>query len=793
VAQYGVLAVTLAAPIAIGGGRPWVQVALAAATVLAGLAWRLSRRRDLRLPPFSGVAALGLLATLLQLLPLPAGLVNAISPRAFELRADALVVRPAWLPLTLDVPATALAAGRGLTCLLVLVLAASATRRGKSYFLIVPLVATSALIAALSFFQRAVGAETILGFYRVTDLPGSGFFGTFIAANHAASFFTLGALLGLGCARETDGNLRTLFAAASFLCLAGLLSTGSRFGFIGAAAGGFAMLALWLLRRLGTTRGLLAAGIASLVVVPLAVTLALGQRGQWGTRAVDSLNDFKVRGWSDAAQLALRFPLAGVGRGAFEAPATAFRAHTESVRLMFPENLLLQLLTEWGAPITIALIALFMWTAWPILRRLARWEPIYQAAACAVIATLVHDLADFGLEVLGVAMPTAMVLGVCAGRRQLSLDASASGDKSATVGTDTADTTPVSSASRLRGFLPSASTWSTMGLVVAIAGSFAIVAGSAWAASRTSDEDAKRIRTAITQNDPNTDVMIADAIARHPADHDFALLSARWAMRVNPPSSKALRQLNRAQRLYPAAYAPHVFTAHLLVGLGRPSQAAIELRMANELGANLTYAQIERLVGARELERAIPREPEQLFKLAFYLVSAHRIEQARAATTRAIFFADNSEHSLARQMEIALASQDKTFIAAAAAALGRVATSTESFELAIRGLGLTKQLDAARALIRKAAIALPHEGTLTIKGARVLLENGDAAGARALVAESATRSLVFTDRIAGEELLAEIADKEGDVHGAAAARARARILGHMRNETSHDTPAGGAP
>jgi hypothetical protein len=52
VAQYGVLAVTLAAPIAIGGGRPWVQVALAAAAVVFGLAWLLSRRRDMRPPPY---------------------------------------------------------------------------------------------------------------------------------------------------------------------------------------------------------------------------------------------------------------------------------------------------------------------------------------------------------------------------------------------------------------------------------------------------------------------------------------------------------------------------------------------------------------------------------------------------------------------------------------------------------------------------------------------------------------------------------------------------------------------
>jgi hypothetical protein len=765
--------------------------------VLAGVAWLIARRRDLRLPPFFGVAGFGLLATLLQLLPLPAGVVGFLSPRALELRSDALGMPPVWLPLSLDVPATLLAAARGLACLIVLVLAASVTRRGKSYFLVVPLVATCALVAGLSFVQRALGAETILGFYRVVDMPGSGFFGTFIAGNHAASFFTIGALLAYGCARETDGNLRAIFAGAGLLCLAGLLSTGSRFGVIGAAAGGFALLALWLLRRLGTIRGLAFAGTAGLVALPIAVTLALSQRGQWGAAtAAGTINDFKVRGWADAAQLALRFPLTGVGRGAFEAPATAFRLHAENVRLAFPENLLLQMLTEWGAPVTLGLIVLFAWTAWPIMRRMPRWEPIYQAAAAAVVATLVHELADFGLEALGVALPTAMVLGVCAGRRLMSLDASSSAERaSAAVALqDQAETTPTpASSSRLRQLLPSSATLAFVAEAVVVAGSLALVGGAAWAASRTSDEDGKRVRAGIVTNDPKTEAWLAEAIGRHPSDHDFALLAARWAMRVAPPSPKALRQLNRAQRLYPAAFAPHVFTAHLLVQLGRPSQAAIELRMANELGANLSYAQMERLVGPIQLERAIPREPGQLFKLAFYLVSAGRIRQARDATARAVFFDNNTETSLTRQMEIALASGDKAFIGAAAAALGEVASNPESYELAIRGFGLAKQLDAARALVRKAATALPHEGGLTIKGARILLENGDAAGARSVVAESATRSLAFTDRIAAEELLAEIAEKAGDPHGAAAARARARILVQMRSESTRDSSPGGSP
>ncbi len=51
--------------------------------------------------------------------------------------------------------------------------------------------------------------------------------------------------------------------------------------------------------------------------------------------------------------------------------------------------------------------------------------------------------------------------------------------------------------------------------------------------------------------------------------------------------------------------------------------------------------------------------------------------------------------------------------------------------------------------------------------------------------ESARRNLTVADRIAGEELLAEIAEKEGDPASAAAARARARLLVHLRDGSGH--------
>jgi hypothetical protein len=608
--------------------------------------------------------------------------------------------------------------------------------------------------------QRWVGAETILGFYRVADMPGSGFHGTFVNGNHAAGFFTLAGLLAWGLARDTDGPLRVALGVSGLLCLAALFATGSRFGIVGAAAGAFLILALYLQEAFGGIRGVIAIAVAGLVAAPLAYVLALSQRNQSADHL--PLSDFKIRSWIDALDVTVNYPLVGVGRGAFEGPAAAYRHSAEFVRLVFPENLPLQMATEWGLPVTLLLIGLFVWQAWPLVRRLPRWEPTYQGAAAAVLAALVHDLADFSLEVLGVALPVALALGVAAGRRQLSLDSSGSRSLSLPLGSP--------NVVKLRAAL-------------AIAAAAGLVVAAGWAAPRTVDADAERLRTAIRHRAPTTDADLARAIARHPAEHDFALLAARWGLRLEPPDPAALRQLNRAQRLFPALALPHVLTAHVLVRLGRPQQAALELRLANDLGASLAFPELERLVGRPHLERTVPRDPEQLFALSHYLAAQGRAVEAASAADRAVLFAQSSEASLLRRTEIALVSKDKTFIGNAARALAHGPTTAESFETAIRGLAAAGDLVAAQALTRKAGVIFPHEGRLTVMGARLLFEGGQPAVARALVSEGATRNLSLTDRIAGEELLADIADKEGDSAAAAAARARARVLGRLRDDS----------
>ena len=261
-----------------------------------------------------------------------------------------------------------------------------------------PLAWAGGAIGLLSFAQRWFGADTILGLYTIKDMPGSGFFGTFVNGNHAASFFALSALLAIGCFRESEGPIKLSVGLSAAVSILAVFSTGSRMGLVGLAVGLLGLATCWLVNRLGHKRGLLVSAGLAAVTGPLALLVALTQRTPNGQDALAALlADQKVRGWMTALATAREFPWTGVGRGAFEGPAAAYRAQTEGVRLVFPENLLAQMLSEWGLPVTVAICVLFVIPAVQVVRRVASWEPVFQGAACGALAVLVHELADFGL------------------------------------------------------------------------------------------------------------------------------------------------------------------------------------------------------------------------------------------------------------------------------------------------------------------------------------------------------------------------------------------------------------
>jgi tetratricopeptide (TPR) repeat protein len=461
----------------------------------------------------------------------------------------------------------------------------------------------------------------------------------------------------------------------------------------------------------------------------------------------------KLAGWRDGLEMVGSYFWTGVGRGAFEGPATAFRDAAEHARLVFPENLPIQIASEWGVPVALGLVVLFVLAAVPVIRQIPRWEPSFQGAACGVLAVLVHELADFGLELPGVAFPTAMAVGLCAGRLQMS----------------------ASKASETQRTLR----WP----VVAAAGAawLAVLAAGPWAVARHHDAEAVQARELSGRPGPQAAATLAAMVSRHPSAHFFELCAARQAMLTRSPT--ALRHVNRALRLFPESPAPHLLAFHQLAAMGHREQAAMEYRLAVERGYNFNYGELVGKVGVANVIRAAPQRPDELLQLAGVLVSSGRPEQADALTARAVALAVGSpgeEAARIKRAEIAMAAALPAFMGKAGVELGTAAATTRGFEAAAEALMASGDLAQARQVLLQAVRHRSGDGTLPVRAARLLFNQGDLATARQLLIERTGDNLALADRIAAEELLAQISDKQGNREAAAAARARARMLGHLK-------------
>ncbi len=458
--------------------------------------------------------------------------------------------------------------------------------------------------------------------------------------------------------------------------------------------------------------------------------------------------DQKLRGWTAAAAVTKHFPWTGVGRGAFEGPAAMYRADHEGVRLVFPENLPLQMLSEWGLPITLALCVLFLIPAAQIGARVARWEPVFQGAACGVLAVIVHELADFGLEVLGVAFPAALALGLCAGRLQMSRSAAQSDQPRPGL--------------RFPVLVGGLGVWAVL------------LALGVWAAPRFPETEARRAHALSSTPGNEARAQLRQMVLRHPAEYYFELLSARQA--VVSGNAEALRHVNRALRLYPESALAHVLAAHQLARAGLRKQAAMEYRLAVERGHSFDYAELVRLVGPENVFRAVPQRPEHLMNLANASMQAGRHREADVASARATELAEGAESARIRRMQIALESGQPEFVRKAALELRRIAVTGQGFELSAEGLARTGDLATARITLQQGLASQPGDGGAVVRAARMLAKHGDLDVARGLLSERTTKSFSLNDRIAAEQLLAEIAQQQGHSEAAAAARARVRLL-----------------
>jgi tetratricopeptide (TPR) repeat protein len=601
----------------LGGAPPGAAVlaALLSATALGLLVAADSGR--LVVPPlgFLPLSVAGL--CVLQLVPLPPGLLGLLSPPLGELRTYALVPLGLdhWRPLSHDPAATARALAGSLAAAAALIASAGLCRsRTRRRQLAAGIGLTGLAVALIGFGHALADASTLFGLHRFqnTLLP---FITPFGNPNHLAAFSTLASALLLGLAVDSQHRPRqALWLAAAVAVGAAAFLSLSRGGIAFWCAGQLAFLLLLVRRR--DTRGsagravpiALAVGAVAFVAAYLALDRIAPELASLDT--VEKLRTSKVDLWPMFSRPALAAWLTGLGRGTF---AVAFprwqTAHsTLTFTFEYPENLLLQLATELGIPATLGLVALVGW-ATVRTARATNGAPLVLAAWAGVGAMVLHDLFDFALELPACATAAAVALGIASGpllerpeQRELRL-----------------------------GRTPTLAALAACALLALLE----LVRGTASAARAEATLAAHATGNAATVRDEARAL-----VDLHPADAVLYRI-AGWTEASRPGGQPrvALAWLNRALFLQPLDPDTHRVVARALFQLRATDQALVEERLALETGAEVGSVLAEALPRAHDVDalwNLVGNTPAHVDLLVTELWKRKRTDDARGLLDRAL-------------------------------------------------------------------------------------------------------------------------------------------------------------
>ena len=736
------LVAVMSAPLLIGGGPLWAQLSSVFMILCAAAVCVFTRAYSIRLPAFFAVAVVCVVATAIQVVPLPAWLVSTISPQALVLRMDVQGQPLRWLPLTLDVPATLIELAKAFAYLVLFVVTVGVARRPRgAKGLLLGLAFMGGGCAASALLHRFVGLESFFGLYRPREHPGLGFFAPFVNGNQAAALMTLSSLVALGLAVQTAGLLRWLCIGSLTLACIVVPMTGARAAFVSLALAATVLLVRLFLRRFGGWKAALIS--TCLVVTAAALTLLatdiLRSRFEGGVSAL--LQNQKTRGWRDSIAMIAQFPWAGVGRGAFEGPIARYRQASEGVRLGFPEALPLQLASEWGLPLACLIALLSLVAVSRLLRTRGKLEPGVFAAAIAVAGVFMQELASFSLELTGIAIPTIVALAVVVGRVQQAVPG---GHR-----------------------LPRLVTGPTLGLA-ALAFAFAL-----WAYPRSAAAEGERMRQMVSRGH-KAGAAIAGAMVRHPADAYLALLAHLDAVTHEPARAEAA--LDHALRLAPTDGTLTQMSARWLVRRQLLAQAALAYKLAAERGVRTERSELLTALGPALVSEAVPQHQSELIAVARVLLEHKHIEEANIASARAVDVAFDPEDAGMERVALAMQSGSATFMTDAADDLLLRAKSAHAFGLVARAYANAGANSLADAAIAKGLAAHPQSGALVVQGARLRLGRGDSAAALAWLKLQAVEALDLSEQIELAQLRAELLEAQGDRAGAVTARARARLM-----------------
>lgn len=439
-------------PQLVGGVHPEAAVAFAVVELVALALWwggRASAGHGLRVSWLVLPFVVGAVTTLLQVLPLPQGLLDLLQGEAAALRrfvADGLpeALREQVEPVTsLDPAETKAALLRLLGASALFVVVADAIRDQRRARLAWRLV----LVAGAMLFVSAT-------IHAIVDAPGAWgsfsrfggiFFAPIVNPNHLSKIFGAFALLALGRAVSAHGRLEALVAGGVFVaCGAGVGLTLSRGGIVAFAVALLLWAALWWRARrveaadersppvdAASRLALPALTLSAILVVVVGVVVVaddavVKELSTVSTELAPDNARSKLMVQPPALSLLHEHGIVGVGNNAFGVAFTSRgrRGHLvdDEVYFSHPENIVVGTLVEHGIVVGSVMVLLGIVIAVRLVQAALSRRQI--AALPALAMLLVGDLVDFALETgAGLALAAAALALATASlpaRRRLS-------------------------------------------------------------------------------------------------------------------------------------------------------------------------------------------------------------------------------------------------------------------------------------------------------------------------------------------------------------------------------------
>jgi tetratricopeptide (TPR) repeat protein len=720
-ATAALIALCAACPLLLGGVPHWVIWA-ALPLALAALWLGSSGGRSLRFPVLSWVPLAGAAFSLGQLIPMPSGLLDLFSLEAAGLRDFTVVPLglSSWRPISIDPPATWEAVAKQL--LVAVTIAASAQVIFDSR------TARTRLVAVLAFFGAALvlsaavhellGLETLFGFHAF-QFAKPRLMTPFGNSNHLAGFLILSGTIALAKAIDEARHFdRIRWLLAFTLTAGGVLLSLSRAGILCFFGAQILLLALVAISRRGEndTNAISTETLKWSAVGVVIVSAGAGLL--WFERLVDRFMDSasmkeKIALWPQSLETAGLFSRAGMGRGAFEVGFTRFATHHLGKTFTHPENWVLQWAVEFGWLGSTFLIALGGYAGWQLFKGIRR-SPLALGLGVAVLCVIIHNLFDFSLEYLGVAVPFAIAAGAAVGMTE---------------------TPRMLKVKRL---------WALPALVLLAA--FACF--MAWPPLRQSEAILEQARRdAARPADVRTAAL--PLIDRRPADYYlYSIVALSYASATPLDAQQALAFAERALYLYPHDTAAHRVAARSLLKLGARSQAFLEYRLAFEtaLDRGAVLAEATRYATSPEmLVQVVPTTPADTLQLVRYLRDHGRLADAASVALRAISGLEDRKGLgelalLATSWLIELKKPDEAaqVLTAVEAELG----ITAEFAVAKATIDEQRQqTDSARATLEAALVKNPGHLELCKALFRLLVAQGSYAKARDVLGQAQAHAI----------------------------------------------------